>query len=117
MHARWSGNTTIWTYTLKTFRWGSVDHLIAKFPKPYKYDKKKKDHPFQWRGKRALQKESENSDNDNDQKIYASMPQMSGDDEISSKDFGYSLQFTNCILDSKVTCNMTQQVSGLSQVH
>ena len=43
-------------------------------------------------GHRASQKESENGDNDNGQEIYASMTQISGNDESSNRDFGNSLQ-------------------------
>ena len=36
---------------------------------------------------------------------------MSGDDKISSRDFGDSSQLTNWTLDSESTCHMTPQVS------
>ena len=39
------------------------------------------------------------------------MARMSGNDEIYSRDFGYSSQFTNWILDAKAMCHMTPQVS------
>ena len=49
-------------------------------------------------------------ENNNDQKIYASLARMSGNDKCPSRDFGDSSQFTNWILDSVVTCHMTPQV-------
>ena len=58
-----------------------------------------------------LQKECENSDNDNDQKIHSFMERMSGSGEIPSRDFGDSSQLTNWISDSGATCHMTPQVS------
>ena len=36
---------------------------------------------------------------------------MSVNDEFTSEKFGYSSQFTNCILDSGDTCDMTPEVS------
>ena len=65
---------------------------------------------FNERGNHALQKESENGDNNNGQNIYTSMAQMSGNDESYSWDFGDSLQLTNWNLDSGETCHMTPQV-------
>ena len=47
------------------------------------------------RGNRASQKEPDNGDNDNNQRIYASMAQICGNDESSSRYFGESLQWTN----------------------
>ena len=43
--------------------------------------------------------------------MYASMEQMSGNNESFSIDFGDSSQLTNWILDSGATCQMTLQVS------
>ena len=40
------------------------------------------------------------------------MAHMSDNDKIYSRYFGDSLQFTYWVLDSRVTCHMTQQVSG-----
>ena len=58
----------------KCFRCRSEYHLIAKCPKPPKdNEKQQKQIRFSERGNRALQKEYDNSDNDNFQKIYASM--------------------------------------------
>ena len=62
-------------------------------------------------GNCASQKECENGDNDNDQKIYASMAWMSDNDEITSRDFGDSSQLTNWIWDSGATCHIPPQVS------
>ena len=67
---------------------------------------------FNERGNCALQKKSEDSDDDNYQKIYAYMAHMSGDDESYSRNFGNSLQLTNWILDSGATRHMTPQVSN-----
>ena len=93
-------------------RCGYVDHLIAKCPKPPKYDDRLRDTiHFNERGNCAPEKESENSDYDNNKKIYASMARMSGNDNSSSRDFGDSYELTNWILDSGATCHMTPQVS------
>ena len=83
----------------KCFRCGSIDHQIAKFTKPTKYNKKQKNKVrFNERGNSALQKESENCDDDNDQYIYVLMACMSGNDKSSGRDFGESLQLTYWIL-------------------
>ena len=97
--------------TCKCFTCGSVDHLIDKCLKPPKYEKKRQNQVcFNERGNCSPQKESENGDNDNNQKIYAYMARMSVNDQSSGRDFGDSSQSTNCILDSGATCHMTQQV-------
>ena len=36
---------------------------------------------------------------------------MSNDDERENKDYGDSLQLTNCILDSGAMCHMTTEVT------
>ena len=54
-----------------------------------------------------MQQRQKNSD----QKIYASMARMSGNDECPSRKFGDSLQLTNWILDSVETCHITPVVS------
>ena len=83
----------------KFSRYGSEYHLIAKCPKPPKYNNKQwKQVRFSERGNRVLQKELDNGDNDNDQKIYLYMAQVSGNDEIPSRYFGDSLQLTNLFL-------------------
>ena len=72
----------------KCFRCGYVDNLIAKCLKPPKDNKKRwKKVRFNEKGNRESQKESENRDNDNGQKIYASMSCMSDNDEIPSRYF------------------------------
>ena len=53
----------------------------------------------------------DNDENNSDQKICASMERMSGNDEYPSQNFGDSLQFTNWILDSGATFDMTPEVS------
>ena len=49
--------------------------------------------------------------NINDQKIYASMARMSGNDKCPSGKFGDSLQLINCIVESVAKCNMTSEFS------
>ena len=51
----------------KCFRCGSEDHMIAKFPKQVSFNEK---------GNRAC----DNSENNSDHKIYASMARMSRND-------------------------------------
>ena len=63
-----------------------------------------------------MQRKSKNGDDDNNKNIYASMARMSGNDEISSRDFGDSSQSTNWILYSGSTCYMTPQVSDFIPV-
>ena len=92
----------------KFYRYGSEDHLIAKCPKPPKYnEKRRKQVRFNEKGNRAC----ENGKNDDDHKIYASMAQMSSDDKRKSGKYGDSLQLTNWILDSGATCHMTPEVT------
>ena len=74
-------------------------------------EKRRQQVRFSERGNHTLQKECENGDNDNDQKIYAYIALMYGNHEITSKYFGDSSQLTNCILDSGETCHMTPQFS------
>ena len=81
----------------KCFRCGSEDHLIAKCPNPPKDDKKqRKQVCLNEKGNHAC----DNSENNSDQKIYASMARMSGNNECPSEKFGESSQLTNWILDS-----------------
>ena len=49
--------------------------------------------------------------NNSDQKIYASMARMSGNDKYPSRNFVESLQLTNWILDSGAMCRMTPEAS------
>ena len=53
-----------------------------------------------------------NSKNNSEQKIYASMTRMSGNDECPSENFVDSSQLTTCILDSGTTCHMTPEFSN-----
>ena len=95
----------------KCFRTGSEYNLIAKCTKPHKDNEKRRNQfRFNERGNHASQKESENGDNENDQKIQASMARMSVNDKSSSIYFSDSLQLTNLILDSGATCHMTPYV-------
>ena len=92
---------------LKYFRCGSENHIIAKFPKPPEDNEKRRNKVcFNENGNRAC----DNSKNNSDQKIYAYMACMSGNDEFPSGYFGDSLQLTNWILDFGATCHMTQEV-------
>ena len=96
----------------KCFICGSVDNLIAKYPKLHKYNKKlQKQVRFNERNNCAPQKEPENGDKYNYQKIYASMAQMYGNYKSSSTDFGDISKLTNWILDSGATCHMKPQLS------
>ena len=75
------------------FRCGSVNSLIDKCLKPHKDSKKQqKKVCFNERYNCASQKDPKNGDDDNNQKMYASMSQMSDIDEISSRYFGDSSQ-------------------------
>ena len=53
----------------------------------------------------------DNSDDDDDLKVYAYMARMSNDDVSKNKDYGDSSQLTNWILDSGATCHMTPEVT------
>ena len=76
---------------------GSEDHLIAKFPKPPKNkEKRRKKVRFNEKSKQSR----DNSKNNSNQKIYASMARMSGNYKFPSDIFGDSLQLINFILDS-----------------
>ena len=92
----------------KFFRCGSEDHMIAKCPKPPRdNDKRQKQVRFNEKGNRAC----DNGENNSDQKIYASMARMSGNDKCLGEIFCDSSQLTNWILDSGATCHMTPEVS------
>ena len=92
----------------KYLRRGYEYHLITKFPKPLKeYEKRLKQVLFNEKGNRTCN----NSKNNSDQHIYASIAHMSGNDECLSGNFGDSSQLTNWILDSGATCNMKPEVS------
>ena len=94
----------------KCFRCESEYHMIAKCPKPPKdNEKRRKQVRFNEKCNRAC----DNGENDDDHKIYASMAQMSIDDEHKSGEYGDSLQLTNWILDSGATFHMTTEVSEI----
>ena len=66
----------------KCFRCGSIDHLIAKCPKPPKDNEKwRKKVCFNEKGNRAC----DNGKNNSYQKIYASMARMSGNGKCPSE--------------------------------
>ena len=82
--------------------------MIAKCLKPSKdNEKRRKKVRCNEKGNRAC----DNSENDNDHKIYASMARMSSDDERKILKYGDSSQLTNWILDSGATCHMTPEVT------
>ena len=65
----------------KCYRYESEDHMIAKYPKPPKYsEKRRKSEKAKEKGNSA----KDNSDDDDDIKVYASMARMSNDD-VSKK--------------------------------
>ena len=81
--------------------------MIAKCPKPPKDNEKlHKKVSFNDTCNRACN----NSENNNDYKIYVSMARITSDDKHKSVKYGDSLQLTNWILDSGDTCNMTPEV-------
>ena len=92
----------------KCCRCGSEDHMIAKCPKPPKDNEKRRRQVFFNEKGNCAYDIGENND---DHKIYASMEQMSSNDERKSEKYGNSLQLTYLILDSGATCYMTQEVS------
>ena len=49
----------------------------------------------------------DNDKNNSDQKIYASLARMSGNDEFTSENFGDSLHLSNWILDYVAMCHTT----------
>ena len=92
----------------KCFRCGYEDHMIAKCPKPPKYnEKRRKQVRFNEKGNHAC----DNGEDNDDHKIYPSMEHMSSDDERKSVKYGDSSQLINCILDSVATCHMTPKVT------
>ena len=82
--------------------------MIAKCPKPPKDNEKRRNQVrFNEKGNCACN----NSENNSDQNIYASMAHMSSNEECSSENYGDSSLLTNQILDSGETCHMTPEVS------
>ena len=76
----------------KCFGCGSEDHMIKKCPNPLKYDEKlRRQVLLNEKGNRACN----NGENNSDQKIYAYMAFMYGNDECPSKNFGDSSQLAN----------------------
>ena len=66
--------------------------MITKCPNTSKdSEKRRKSKIFKEKGSRACN----NSDDENDLKVYASMARMSSDDKQESKDYGESSQLTN----------------------
>ena len=74
----------------KCFRCGSVDHLIAKCPKPPKDREKKNGKKVSFKYKDEGNSAKGNSEDDDDLKVYASMARMSNDDVSENKDYGDS---------------------------
>ena len=92
----------------KCYRCGSEDHMIANFPNPPKdNEKQRKQVRFNEKVNRGYNKSEDNDDH----KIYASMAQMSSDDERKSGEYGDSSKLTNYILDSRATFHMTPEVT------
>ena len=77
--------------------------MIIKCQKPPKdNEKRQKEVRFNENFNRAC----DNGENNNDQKIYASMARMSSNNKRSSENYGDSSQLTYCILDLGATCHM-----------
>ena len=103
-----SDNTRTEHTPRKCFRCGSEDPLIAKILKPPRDNEKQRNQVrFNEKGNSACK----NSENNSDQKIYAYMARISGNDECPSEKIGDSSQLTNWILDSGATCHMEPDVS------
>ena len=82
--------------------------MITKCPKPPKDNEKRR------KCEKSKEKDNyacNNSNDDDDLKVYASMAQMSSDDKRENKNCGDSSQLTNWILDSGATCHMTPEVT------
>ena len=82
--------------------------MTVKYPKtPNDSEKRRTSEKSKEKGNSAC----DNSNDDNDHKVYASMARISIDDKRESKDYGDSSQLTNWILDSGDACNMTPEVT------
>ena len=82
--------------------------MTAKCPLPPKdSEKRSKSEKSKEKGNLIC----DNSDDDNNLKVYASLAQMSSDDKRESKDYGNSSQLTNWILDPGAMCHMTPEVT------
>ena len=82
--------------------------MIAKFPKPPKDSEKiRKSEKSKEKGNCAC----DNSNDENELKVYASMARMYSDNKRESKDYGDSSQLTNWILDSGSMCHITPEVT------
>ena len=93
----------------KCFRCGPKIILIAKCPKPPKDREKKNEKKENFKNKEKGNCARNNSHDEDDLKVYASMARMSNDDVRKSKDYGDSSQLTNWILDSSATCHKTPE--------
>ena len=82
--------------------------MIEKCPKPPK-DKEKRRRQVRFNEK--VNRACDNGENNDGHKIYASMAQMTINNERSSEKYGDSSQLTNWILYSGATCLMTPEVS------
>ena len=102
-----------WTIDERNVRLGnaldvSEDHMIKKCPKPPKdNEKRRKQVRFNDKGNRACN----NGENNSDQKIYAYITRMSGNDKCPSDNFGNHSQLTSWFFDSRATYHMTPEVS------
>ena len=91
----------------KCFTCGSEDHMISKFPEPPKDNEKRQ---MQVHFNEKCYCAWDNSENNDDHNIYASMAWISSNDKHKSEKYGDSLQLTNWILDSGATCHMKLEV-------
>ena len=81
---------------------------LQNFQSNRKNDKKRQK---QVRFIEKVNRASNNGENNKDQKIYAFMAHVSGNNEGPSGNFGDTSQVTIWILDSAATCHMTTETS------